>query len=61
MQNIFVCNKFDNEKSNAITSGEIEHSFIINEYIKKFDNYDSMSLLDISNQPDVQKVSYLII
>lgn len=57
----FVCNKFDDEKSNAITSGEIEHSFIINEYIKEFDNYDSMSLSDISNQPDVQKVSYLII
>ena len=57
----FVCNKFDDEKSNAVTSGEIEHSFIVNEYIKKFDNYDSMSLLDISNQPDMQKVSYLII
>lgn len=57
----FVCNKFDDKKSNSLMSGNYEHKFIVNEYIKNFDDYDSMTLSDIANQPDIQKVSYLII
>lgn len=57
----FVCNKFDESADNAILSADVEHNFIVNEYIKKFENYDSMSLSDMANKPDIQKVSYLII
>lgn len=57
----FICNKFNEKEENALTSSAFEHKFMINEYIRAFDSYDSMSLTEISQQPEIQKVSYLIV
>lgn len=52
----FVCNDFKETESNALASS----NYVINEYIKHFDNFDSMTINDIGKQQDIQKVSYLI-
>lgn len=57
----FICNKFNESKSNSLISSTMDNKFVVNEYIRNFDNYDSMSVADISQQPDIQKVSYLIV
>lgn len=53
----FVCNDFRETESNALASS----NYVINEYIKHFDNFDSMNINDIGQQQDIQKVSYLIV
>lgn len=53
----FVCNDFREKESNALASS----NYVINEYIKHFDNFDSMNINDIGLQQDIQKVSYLIV
>lgn len=57
----FVCNKFNDKQINSLLSNEIEHNFIVNEYINYIENYDAISLSDIANIPDIQKISYLIL
>ena len=57
----FICNNFQEDKANSISSTEIAHNLMINEYVKHIDDYDSLSVSDIAKQPDIQKVSYLII
>lgn len=57
----FVCNKFNDKQINSLLSSEIEHNFIVNEYINYIENYDAISLSDIANIPDIQKISYLIL
>lgn len=53
----FVCNNFNEKESNAIVS----YNYVVNEYVRHFDSFDSMSINDLAKQPDIQKVSYLIV
>lgn len=53
----FICNDFRENESNALPFS----NYIINEYIKHFDSFDSMTINDIGKQQDIQKVSYLIV
>ena len=53
----FVCNNFNEKESNAIVSS----NYVVNEYVRHFDSFDSMSINDLAKQPDIQKVSYLIV
>lgn len=53
----FICNNFRENESNALISSK----HIVNEYVRHFDSFDSMTIQDIGKQPDIQKVSYLII
>lgn len=55
----FVCNNFSEKETNALMSENNKQAFIVNEYIHHFDNFDSIS--DIAKNPDIQKISYLII
>lgn len=57
----FICNDFKEKESNALMSSYYQQNFIVNEYVRHFDSFDSMSLGDIAKQPDIQKVSYLVI
>lgn len=57
----FICNNFDENNPNALMSNHNKQSFIVNEYVKHFENFDSLSIADLSKQPDIQKVSYLLI
>lgn len=52
-----VCNNFNENEYNYLISSNC----IVNEYVKHFDNFDSMTIKDLSKQPDIQKVSYLIV
>lgn len=56
----FVCNNFSDSEPNALLTNN-QQNFIINEYIRHLDNYESMDIVELSKQPDIQKVSYLVI
>lgn len=58
---IFVCNKFNSEKYNALMNAEERPMFSVSEYINEFDDTDNMSLEDLSAYPDMQKLSFLVI
>lgn len=53
----FVCNNFNDKESNAIFSS----NYVVNEYVRHFDSFDSITINDLAKQPDIQKVSYLIV
>lgn len=53
----FICNNFKEKESNALISS----NHVVNEYVRHFDSFDSMTIKDLGKQPDIQKVSYLII
>lgn len=57
----FICNNFDENESNALVSSNNKQMFIVNEYIRHFDSFDSLTLTDLAKQPDIQKVSYLVV
>ncbi len=57
----FICNKFDDQINNYLSSNEFEQRFIINEYIKYDSNVDSLTLSEIGSNPEIQKISYLIV
>ena len=57
----FICNNFNENEVNALLSEHNQHMFIVNEYTRHFDNFDSMTILDLAKQPDIQKISYLVI
>ena len=56
----FVCNNFQEKEANALITAHNTNNIAINEYVKHFDSYDSMSLADFAKEPDIQKISYLI-
>lgn len=53
----FVCNDFREKESNALSFS----NYVINEYIRHFDSFDSMTISEIGKQQDIQKVSYLVV
>lgn len=53
----FVCNKYISDKSSYIMHTK---NYIINEYVKYFENCDTMSIGDLSKKTDIQKVAYLM-
>ena len=57
----FICNKFDDKTNNFLSSSEFEQRFIINEYIKYDSNMDLLSVSEIGSNPEIQKISYLIV
>jgi len=57
----FICNNFSEKRANALITAVNANNIIINEYVKHFEGFDSMSLADLAKEPDIQKVSYLIV
>ena len=53
----FLCNKYAGDKESYIMHTK---NYLINEYVKLFDNCDSMSVNDLSKKTDIQKVAYLM-
>lgn len=57
----FICNNFDDKESNALIAANVKPNFIVNEYVRHFEGFESMTVGDIAQQPDMQKVAYLIV
>ncbi len=57
----FICNNFNESAANSLTTEENAQHFIVNEYVKHFDDFDSLKISDLAKKADIQKVSYLVI
>lgn len=57
---LFVCNNFEEHSYNALISPQENHKFIVNEYVHHIDEYEKLSLDDLKNNRDIQKLSYLL-
>lgn len=58
---LFVCNDFDPKGYDAFKSNALKLSFSVNEYIRHIPNIDELRLDDISNDTDIQKLSFLVV
>ena len=56
----FICNDFKENESNALNSAVNLQHFMINEYVKHFDNFDELTITELGKEADIQKVSFLI-
>ncbi len=57
----FICNNFSEKEPNALILEPDSQNFIVNEYVRHFDKFDELSISEIAKQPDIQKISYLIV
>ena len=57
---VFVCNKFDRERENALVSPAMEMKFVPNEYINLISHYDQMKPGDFAKESGIQKVAFLV-
>ncbi len=58
---LFVCNDFQNDNFNALVSVDTKPNFTVNEYIKHIPNIDELKISDISNNVEMQKLSFLVV
>lgn len=58
---IFICNKFDANRFNALNEPSIKSNFSVNEYVKKIEKIDEKGINELANEPEVQKISFLIV
>jgi len=57
---LFVCNKYDESKSNALYSLEVMPGFDISEYVGHIDNACSMTIPELAGIYEIRKLSILI-
>lgn len=57
---LFVCNKFDRDRENALVSPGMDMKFVPNEYINLISHYDQMKPTDFAKESGIQKVAFLI-
>lgn len=57
---IFVCNKFDKNKENALVSHD-KVNFTISEYIEQFNDYEKITMEQLAKENSLQKLAYLMI
>lgn len=58
---LFICNKFDKEKDNALISPAVSLNFSINEYVEFIDHYDQMNCEELSKVKSLQKAALWIL
>ena len=58
---LFICNDFDESKPNALLDLQEELSFMVNEYVHHMEKCDEISLSELKNERNIQKISYLLI
>lgn len=58
---VFVCNDFDENSGNALVSSQENPMFMVNEYIRHIERCEELSLDELKNNRDIQKISYLIV
>ena len=58
---IFVCNKFENDRYNALVAPDAALKYSINEYISRYSDDVKMSCEALSDQNEIRKVAFLVI
>lgn len=56
----FICNNFDEKQMNALNTDVNINNIMVNEYVRHFESFDSLSLSELAKEADIQKISYLI-
>lgn len=57
---LFVCNDFVEDKDNLNLSSLNKMNYKINEYIKHIKDYDQLNVSDLTNDLNMQKITYLV-
>ncbi len=57
----FVCNKFNNAKENIFISPDVSVKFKINEYVEWINEYEHISVEELSENSGMQKVAYWLL
>ncbi|MGN0517699.1 MAG: AAA family ATPase [Acutalibacteraceae bacterium] len=58
---IFICNKFDKERKNILTSTDFTARFPVSDYIRDYPDCDCMSINELSDDNDIKKIAFLIL
>lgn len=58
---VFICNKFEKDKYNALITTEIELKFSVNEYVEYFVKSDKLKIKNFINEQRIQRVAFLMI
>lgn len=58
---IFICNRFDNDKYNALISPDVSIKFSINEYIDEISSNGIITSTELSSNKGIRKVAFLIV
>lgn len=57
---LFVCNDFKEDKDNLNLSSLNKANYKINEYVKHIKDYDQLNVNDLTNNLNMQKITYLV-
>ncbi len=58
---VFVCNDFNEDDANELTSSNIIDTIKVSDYIRHISGYDQLKLVDLARNNDIQKIAFLII
>ena len=58
---LFVCNDFQGDNFNALVLGDTKPNFTVNEYVKHIPKINELNISDISNNAEMQKLSFLVV
>ncbi|WP_455194232.1 AAA family ATPase [Eubacterium ramulus] len=58
---IFLCNKYEKEKENALISSEIILKFNVSEYIDYIPNYEIKKVENLGDESGIKKAAFLVI
>lgn len=58
---IFICNDFDEDDTNVLTSSDVVNRFSVADYVGHISHYDQLKANDLANGNDIQKMVFLII
>jgi cellulose biosynthesis protein BcsQ len=60
-KNLFVCNKFQSDRENAVLSEHTQDRLIVSEYIEYIDEMNSITVSGLANIKGFQKMAFLLI
>ena len=55
-----MCNDFKEDKDNLNLSSLNKANYKINEYVKHIKDYDQLNVNDLTNNLNMQKITYLV-
>lgn len=57
---LFVCNRFEKDRYNALLTADVNVNFTVSEYIKKFDDVTSEHIMDLASKADIRRMTFLV-
>lgn len=58
---LFICNDFDEDKTNALIPPDVVNKFTVADYVEHLPHYEQVKANDLANVNDIQRITFLII